>query len=90
MSDLKKAERQASPIRDLKAHLLTPQNSAFILIDDQPVQMNSIASVDRQLLVNNIVGCAKVAVAYGLPIIHSKVNVQTGLNKPPVPQARSL
>ncbi|RFQ22367.1 isochorismatase family protein, partial [Pseudomonas sp. ATCC 13867] len=26
------------------------------------------------------------AVAYGLPIVHSTVNVQTGLNKPPVPQ----
>jgi len=31
-------------IRDPKAdHLLTPQNSAFIIIDYQPVQVNSIA-----------------------------------------------
>ena len=41
--------------------LLTPQNSAFICIDFQPVQVNSIASMDRQLLVNNIVGAAKAA-----------------------------
>lgn len=71
-------------------HLLTPQNSAFVVIDYQPVQVNSIASMDRQLLINNIVGAAKAAVAYGLPIIHSTVNVQTGLNQPPIPQLRKV
>jgi nicotinamidase-related amidase len=77
----------SEPIRDPKAdHLLTQQNAAFIVIDYQPVQVNSIASMDRQLLVNNIVGAAKAAVAYGLPIVHSTVNVKTGLNKPPIPQ----
>lgn len=77
----------SEPIRDPKKdHLLTPQNSAFIVIDYQPVQVNSIASMDRQLLVNNIVGAAKAAVVYGLPIVHSTVNVKTGLNKPPIPQ----
>ena len=79
----------SEPIRDPAAdHLLTPRNSTFIIIDYQPVQVNSIASMDRQLLVNNIVGCAKAAVAYGLPIIHSTVNVESGLNKPPVTQIR--
>jgi hypothetical protein len=35
-------------IRDPKAdHLLTPQNSSFIIIDYQRVQVNSIASMDR-------------------------------------------
>lgn len=78
-------------IRDPAAdHLLTPQNSAFIVIDYQPVQVNSIASMDRQLLINNIVGAAKAAVVYGLPIIHSTVNVQTGLNQPPIPQLRKV
>jgi len=81
----------SEPIRDpLKDHLLTPQNASFIIIDYQPVQVNSIASMDRQLLVNNIVGTAKAAVAYGLPIIHSTVNVKTGLNKPPIPQLRKV
>ena len=61
----------SDPIRDPKAdRLLTPQNAAFIIIDYQPVQVNSIASIDRQLLLNNIVGCAKAAVAYGLPVMH--------------------
>lgn len=79
----------SEPIRDPKNdQLLTPQNAAFIVIDYQPVQVNSIASMDRQLLINNIVGAAKAAVAYGLPIVHSTVNVKTGLNKPPIAQLR--
>jgi nicotinamidase-related amidase len=81
----------SEPIRDpVKDHLLTPKNSAFIIIDYQPVQVNSIASMDRQLLVNNIVGTAKAAVAYDLPIVHSTVNVKTGLNKPPIVQLRDV
>ena len=69
-------------------HLLTPQNSALIVIDYQPVQVNSIASMDRQLLVNNIVGSAKAAVLYSLKIINSTVNVATGANKPAIPLLR--
>ncbi|QDE89207.1 hydrolase [Myxococcus xanthus] len=81
----------SEPIRDpVKDQLLTPKNSAFVVIDYQPVQVNSIASMDRQLLVNNIVGAAKAAVVYGLPIVHSTVNVKTGLNKPPIPQLRKV
>ena len=78
-------------IRDpAKDHLLTPQNAAFIVIDYQPVQVNSIASMDRQLLINNIVGTSKAAIAFGLPIVHSTVNVKSGLNKPPIPQLRKV
>ena len=39
---------------------------------------------------HNIVGAAKAAVAYGLPIVHSTVNVKTGLNKPPIAQLRKV
>ncbi len=81
----------SEPIRDpQKDRLLTPQNSAFVIIDYQPVQVNSIASMDRQLLVDNIVGASKAAVAYDLPIVHSTVNVKTGLNKPPISQLRKV
>jgi nicotinamidase-related amidase len=75
----------SEPIRDpLKDHLLTPQNSAFIIIDYQPVQVSSIRSMDQKELVFNIVHTAKAAVNYGLPIIHSTVNIKTGRNKPPI------
>lgn len=77
-------------IRDPKADRLLTQNSAFIIIDYQPVQVNSIASMERPALINNIVGTAKAAVTYGLPIVHSTVNVKTGLNKPPIPQLRKV
>ena len=81
----------SEPIRDpLKDELLTPKNSTLVIIDYQPVQVNSIASMGRQLLVNNIVGVAKIGKTYGLPIIHSTVNVKTGLNKPPIPQLQSV
>src|SRR5512138_1002208 len=79
----------SEPTRDpAKDHLLTSQNSTLIIIDYQPVQVNSIASMDRQKLIDNIVGVAKIGLAYGLPIVHSTVNVKTGLNKPPIPQLR--
>jgi len=81
----------SQPIRDsLKDHLLTPQNSALIVIDYQPVQVNSIASMDRQLLVNNIVGVAKTGKTYGLPIVLSTVNVKTGLNRETIHQLREV
>src|SRR5438552_899415 len=81
----------SEPIRDpMKDHLLTPQNSAFVIIDYQPVQVNSIASMERQRLVSNIVRAAKAAVTYGLPVVHSTVNVNTGINKPPIAPLRKL
>jgi nicotinamidase-related amidase len=72
-------------IRDpIKDHLLTPQNSAFIVIDYQPIQVSSIRSMNQKELVFNIVHTAMAAVNYKLPIIHSTVNVATGKNKPPI------
>jgi nicotinamidase-related amidase len=50
-----------------------PKNSALLIIDCQPVQVNSIASMDRQKLIDNIVGVAKAGRAFGLPIVHSTV-----------------
>jgi nicotinamidase-related amidase len=70
--------------------LLTPENAAFILIDYQPVQVSSIRSMPRDELVFNIVSVAKAAVNYGLPIIHSTVNVATGRNKPPIPELHEV
>jgi nicotinamidase-related amidase len=59
----------------------------MLIIDYQPVRVNSIASMDRQRLIDNIVGVAKAGRAFGLPIVHSTVNVKTGLNNPAIPQA---
>lgn len=81
----------SEPIRDpLKDHLLTPENSAFIVIDYQPIQVSSIRSMDQKEMVFNIVNTAKAALNYNLPIVHSTVNVQTGHNKPPIAELQEI
>jgi nicotinamidase-related amidase len=75
------------PIRNqVEDHLLTPKNSALIILDYQPIQVSSIASMDRRELVTNIVAVAKTAKLYGLPIVLSTVNVKTLGNKPTIHQ----
>lgn len=81
------SEAKRDPVKD---HLLTPENAAFIIIDFQPVQVSSIRSMDQGELVFNIVSTAKAAVNYGLPVVHSTVNVQTGVNKPPIPELQAV
>lgn len=81
----------SSSVRDPKSdHLLTPDNSAFIIIDYQPIQVSSIRSMAREELVFNIVSTAKAAVNYNLPIVHSTVNVATGRNKPPIQELQDI
>src|SRR6266566_3879742 len=69
------------PIGD---HLITPQNSALLVIDYQPAQVGAVRSMDRELLVKNIVSTVKLARLFGLPIVHSTVNVKSGRGKPTV------
>jgi nicotinamidase-related amidase len=76
-----------SPIDD---HLLTPQNCALLIIDYQPLQVTSIASMDRRTLVANIVAVAKTAKLYGLPVVVTTVNVKTGRNQPMIHQLREV
>ncbi|MDB5372444.1 MAG: amidase [Belnapia sp.] len=79
----------ASPaaIRDpVTDHLLTPQNAALVIIDFQPVQIGSIASMDRRTLVANVTAVARTARLYGLPVVLSTVNVATGRNQPTIHQ----
>jgi nicotinamidase-related amidase len=75
------------PIRNqVEDHLLTPKNCALIIIDYQPIQVSSIASMDRRALVDNIVAVARTARLYDLPIVLSSVNVKTGANAPTIHQ----
>ena len=58
------------PIRDPKTdHLLTPENSALLVIDYQPIQVHSIASMDRRELVENISNVCRVAKGFNVPVI---------------------
>ncbi len=74
-------------IRDqVSDDLLTPKNCALIVIDYQPVQVGSVASMDRRELVTNIVAVARTAKLYGVPVVLSTVNVKTGANQPTIHQ----
>jgi len=80
-----------SVIRDPAGdHLLTPQNAALFVVDYQPSQIAAVTSMDRDLLLENIVSTVKTAKAFGLPIIHSTINVATGRGKPTVPELAEL
>src|SRR5438132_6523256 len=74
------------PVRDPKTdHLLTPQNAALLIIDYQPVQVNSINSMPRKQLVANIVTVAELITSLKIPVVLSTVNVKTGINKETIP-----
>jgi nicotinamidase-related amidase len=46
--------------------------------------------MDTDLLRKNIVSTAKAAKAFGLPIVHSTVNVESGQQQPTVPELAEL
>jgi len=79
------------PVRDPASdHLLTPENAALAVIDYQPSQFGGVNSIDRDLLLQNIVSTVKTARAFDLPIVHSTINVATGRGKPTVPELAEL
>jgi nicotinamidase-related amidase len=78
------------PRDPLGDQLLTPQNAAMVLIDYQPSQFAAVRSMDRDLLLENIVSTVKVAKLFGVPIVHSTVNVASGRGQPTVPELAEL
>jgi len=85
------SESTRPPVRDPVAdHLLTPQNSALLVIDYQPSQFAGVNSIDRGLLLDNIVSTVKTAKAFRMPIVHSTINVATGRGQPTVPELAEL
>ena len=53
--------------------LLRPEDSVVVLIDHQPFQFANLHSHEPTVIVNNVVGLAKAAKAYGVPTILSTV-----------------
>ena len=81
------ALKPRDPIGD---HLLTPHNAAMVLIDYQPSQFAGVLSIDRGLLLENAVSTVKIAGLFGVPIVHSTVNVASGRGQPTVPELAAL
>ena len=81
----------SEPIRDpVIDHLLTPQNSALVLIDYQPFQFEVVTSIDRDLLVRNIVSVARIARTFRLPIVLSTVGVVANGREPTIPELKEV
>ena len=80
------ATQVSTAVRDqVGDHLLTPKNAALLVIDYQPSQLAGVRSMDRDLLLKNVVSTAKIAKLFGLPIVHSTINVKTGRGQPTLP-----
>lgn len=58
--------------------LLRPEDSVLVLIDHQPYQLANLNSHDPQMAVNNAVGLAKAAKAFGVPTILTSVLAERG------------
>jgi nicotinamidase-related amidase len=81
----------SAPIRDqVGDHLITPKNAALVVIDYQPSQFATVRSMDPDLLLKNVVATVNTANAFGLPIVHSTVNVASGQQQPTVPELAEL
>jgi nicotinamidase-related amidase len=81
----------SAPVRDpLSDHLLTPQNTAFLIIDYQPSQLAGVGSMDRDLLLKNAVSTVRTVKTFGIPVVHSTINVATGRGQPTLPELAEL
>ena len=80
----------SAPVRDpLADHLITPQNAALLLIDYQPAQLAAVRSMDHELMVKNAVSTVRTIKAFGVPVVHSTVNVAAGQG-PTLPELAGL
>src|ERR1700693_4057851 len=51
--------------------LIQPEECALLLIDQQAGLAFGVASIDRQVLLNNVIALAKTAAVFKLPVIVS-------------------
>ena len=62
-----------TPTKSGLHELLTPDNCCVIFIDHQPAMTFGVANIDRQTLLNNVVGFAKGAKVFNIPVILTAV-----------------
>ncbi|MFF3493777.1 isochorismatase family protein [Streptomyces sp. NPDC002795] len=76
-----------TPVRE-DDHLLTPDNAVLVLIDYQPEQVGTVASIGHAELMLNVTAVARAATAYRLPVVLSTVGVRLGANSGTVEELR--
>ena len=80
----------SAPVRDpLSDHLITPENAALLFIDYQPAQLATVRSMDPALLLKNAVSTVRTIKTFGVPVVHSTVNVASGQG-PTLPELAGL
>src|SRR5260221_4844387 len=85
------APMTSAPVRDpIADHLLPPQNAALLLIDYQPSQLAGVRSMDHELLVKNAVSTVRTIKTFGVPVVHSTINVASGRGQPTLPELAEL
>jgi len=81
----------SAPVRDpIADHLITPQNAALLLIDYQPAQLAAVRSMDHALLLKNAVSTVRTIKTFGVPVVHSTVNVASGRGQPTLAELAGL
>lgn len=58
--------------------LLAPETSVLVLIDHQPFQIANLHSHEPTLVLNNVIGLAKSAKAFGVPTVLTTVTAERG------------
>ncbi|HEX3814982.1 MAG TPA: hydrolase [Mycobacteriales bacterium] len=79
-----------SPRDPVTDHLLSPQNAALIVIDYQPSQIQTVTSIDHQLLTDNIASVARLAKTFDLPVVLSTVGVKGRGQAPTIPELKAV
>lgn len=69
--------------------LLVPSNCTLLLIDYQPVPFFTVQSMDRQLLINNIVGLGRTAQTFDVPTVLTTVTA-VSFDGPMLPDLTAL
>jgi nicotinamidase-related amidase len=69
----------------LTDRLLTAENAALLIVDFQPVQIRSVATIDQDRLVENAAMLCRVAKLFGLPVILSTLKLRSDPSQPTVP-----
>ena len=67
--------------------LIEPKDCALVLVDQQAGLAFGVGSIDRQMLLNNVIALARTATVFGMPIVASTsaTKVYSGPLMPAIP-----
>jgi nicotinamidase-related amidase len=69
--------------------LLSPNDCMLLMIDYQPTSFFTVQSIDRQILINNVLGLAKTAKAFDIPTVLTTV-VKDEFSGPQLPELQDV